>query len=471
MKVGNNQVSIGGIVGYNYADIINSQNDGKIIIKNTVNSNIGGIVGQDKYEQTIYGCTNTSEIIGENIEGNIAGIIGSASFSIVNLINNDNLGNITLKSIDESTSRTSVAGICAYKNCDALLYNCINRGNITIEDATKSKNAEIFIAGILGRSNGSVYRLSNKLYNYGNLTVKNSASPVWASGCISNDEVRVGKAVNKGNIEINGETTLIISGINNGYAYNQSDMNDGEKINYGDIKATSKSGNVYVYGINRYSNNIEIKQKNYGNIYAKGQKVTVRGICGTAYQADYDECFNKGNITVEAYSANVSGLTEHGRKFKNCYNEGNIEILSDGDVECAGIAIIGGGNGANSNCYNSGNINIYSNGHTFVTGLIFDGSGIKDSYNKGNISVINNSITSMTGICRSMSSILNCYNVGNMNLVTTKSSYNIVSGISFNSNRPVNCYNEGDITVINGGESTWVDPIMADQPLRSCEFI
>ena len=409
----------------------------------------------------------------------MAGIVSYVNTSIAKLINNENYGNVTVKSFNESTNASSyyniasIAGICAYKYYDILLYDCKNKGNITIEDATNSKKRVIYIAGIAGSSGGSTGRLSEKLCNYGKITVKNSASIVYASGCVSGDIIKVGEAINRGNIEVNSKKDIIVSGINNGYSGYNSGLYKGEKINYGDISAISESGNIRVYGISFFDDNTKLK--NYGNLYAKGRDVIVRGISSVSYTRDYNECFNKGNITVEASTAKVSGLTEYGNSFNNCYNEGNIEIISNGDVECAGIAPRGSGV-INSNCYNSGDINIYSNGTTSVTGLIFDCSGIKDSYNKGNISVVNNGNTYISGIGRTMSDISNCYNVGNMNLVTTKSSYNIVSGISFNSNRPVNCYNEGDITVINGGESTWVDPIRAfpgayDHYLRSCEFV
>ena len=411
----------------------------------------------------------------------MAGIVSYVNTSIAKLINNENYGNVTVKSFNESTNASSyyniasIAGICAYKYYDILLYDCKNKGNITIEDATNSKKRVIYIAGIAGISSGSTERLSEKLYNYGKITVKNSASIVYASGCVSGDSIKVGEAINRGNIEVNSKKDIIVSGINNGYRWGTSDLYKGEKINYGDISAISESGNIGACGISSFSQ-YNTKLKNYGNLYVKGKNdVIVRGISGSGYTGDYNECFNKGNITVEASTAKVSGLTEYGNSFNNCYNEGNIEIISNGDVECAGIAPRGSGV-INSNCYNSGDINIYSNGTTSVTGLIFDCSGIKDSYNKGNISVVNNGNTYISGIGITMSDISNCYNVGNMNLVTTKSSYNIVSGISFNSNRPVNCYNEGNITVINGGESTWVDPIRAlsgayNQSLRSCEFV
>lgn len=408
----------------------------------------------------------------------MAGIIGYVS-SITNLISNENCGNVTIKSFYESNNASSyyrdasIAGICAYKDYDVLLYNCKNKGNITIEDATNKTKGGIYIAGIAGYSNGSTEKISKKIYNYGKITVKNSVSNVYASGCLSGDRIRVGEAINRGNIEVNSKKDIIVSGINNGYSWYNSGLYKGEKINYGDISAISESGNIRVYGISFFDDNTKLK--NYGNLYAKGRDVIVRGISDVSYTRDYNECFNKGNITVEASTAKVSGLTQYGNSFNNCYNEGNIEIISNGDVECAGIAS-GGGGVINSNCYNSGDINIYSNGTTSVTGLIFDCSGIKDSYNKGNISVVNNGNTCISGIGRTMSDISNCYNVGNMNLVTTKSSYNVVSGISFDSNRPVNCYNEGDITVINGGESTWVGPITAlptrgNQSLRSCKFI
>lgn len=412
----------------------------------------------------------------------MAGIISYVNTSIAKLINNENYGNVTVKSFNESTNASSyynnasIAGICAYKYYDILLYDCKNKGNITIEDATNSKKRVIYIAGIAGSSNGSAGRLSEKLYNYGKITVKNSASIVYASGCVSGDNIKVGEAINRGNIEVNSKNDIMVSGINNGYRWANSDLYKGEKINYGDISAISESGNIEAYGISSFSQYYNTKLKNYGNLYVKGKNdVIVRGISGSGYTGDYNECFNKGNITVEASTAKVSGLTEYGNSFNNCYNEGNIEIISNGEVECAGIALRGNSK-INSNCYNSGNINIFSNGTTTVSGLLNHCEGVINSYNKGNISVVNNGNTLIGGIGYDMGNISNCYNAGDMYLITTKSSNNAVGGISSRSERPVNCYNVGDITVINGGESTWVDPIRAfsgayDHSVRSCKFI
>ena len=141
---------------------------------------MGGIVGiNQNYENVIYECKNYGDIVGENIDGYVAGIISYANSSMAKLINNENYGNVTVKSFNESTNASSyyniasIAGICAYKNYDILLYDCKNKGNITIENAINSKKSTIYIAGIAGSSSGSTGRLSEKLYNYGKITVKN----------------------------------------------------------------------------------------------------------------------------------------------------------------------------------------------------------------------------------------------------------------------------------------------------------
>ncbi len=538
--------------------IVKSKNEGKITLKNSVCPYMGGIVGYIERYNIIYECTNTGEIIGEGINGNIAGIVGDIATYEGQLINNENSGNLVLKKANESASSISISGISAISAYNTFYDSCKNTGNITIEDAL---NSNVNIAGIIG-SDTSVYRECTRLYNEGKITVMKSLSGINASG-ISVGATIINKSVNKGDIEINCTGGIKVSGISN-LINDNSNREIKENTNYGKISAISENGTVIVNGVVYVSGNSHLLE-NFGDIYAEGKsvktngisdgygniqnsfnkgnlkikvtsdeekavvnglfeagslkncynegnieiitdgKVECAGIASNGNNAIYSNCYNSGNIdiysngatTVNGLISNCGGLVNSYNKgnisvinnentlifgvgqnignIKNCYNEGNIEIITNGKVECAGIASRGNSE-INSNCYNSGNINIFSNGTTTVSGLINHCVGVINSYNKGNISVVNNGNTLIGGIGYDMGNISNCYNAGDMYLITTKSSNNTVGGISSLSERPVNCYNVGDITVINGGESTWVDPIRSfygayDQSVRSCEFV
>lgn len=157
----------------------------------------------------------------------------------------------------------------------------------------------------------------------------------------------------------------------------------------------------------------------------------VAGIAGQAYNATFENCINKADVTGASGKNTFGGVVGHGMKgttaasnltLTNCGNEGDIKAVSTGPVG----GVIGGrvyGNAMLENCYNTGTITGMTTGTAGTpAGLI----SYCDS-TKGN------------------NYVKNCYNTGAI-LGTTGYAGGLVGYVVGTSNNLENCFNAGSVT-------------------------
>lgn len=143
-EIVSNGYYIGGIVGYNGGEIVNSKNDAHIEGAN----HVGGIAGLNDY--FIEKCCNTGEIYAS--DGNVGGIVGVGRNYIGMCYNT---GYVYAKNM-------TAGGIIGYKS-QGQTYNCYNTGDIqSINSATGGIN------GAAGANWSSTIYTYN-CYNLGNI--------------------------------------------------------------------------------------------------------------------------------------------------------------------------------------------------------------------------------------------------------------------------------------------------------------
>ena len=158
----------------------------------------------------------------------------------------------------------------------------------------------------------------------------------------------------------------------------------------------------------------------------------VAGIAGTAYNATFENCINKANVTGASGKNSEGGVIGHGMKstnaasnltLTNCGNEGDITGFGNGPVG----GVIGGrviGNAKLENCYNTGTITGVTTGTTAGTpaGLI-----------------------SYCDSTKGENYVKNCYNTGAIK-GTTGYAGGLVGYVVGTSNKLENCFNAGAVT-------------------------
>ena len=154
--------SAGGIVGYNYATIINCVNEGTLDCDDDQNYGywVGGIVGMDGTPAPITSCVNKGDVYGiGSSNGGVGGIVGSNYGSEVKLC--ENLGTIT--------ALYRVGGIVGYaQKAEGKVNECTNKGLII----SLAESGPISLGGIVGFNTGYIINCAN----YGNYQVNSNAS-------------------------------------------------------------------------------------------------------------------------------------------------------------------------------------------------------------------------------------------------------------------------------------------------------
>ncbi len=188
-----------------------------------------------------------------------------------------------------------------------------------------------------------------------------------------------------------------------------------------------------------------VKKLGIVDSYFRGNRF-VGGICGFAYDAKFDSCYNAGVVKGRD---NVGGLfgevlcsfdnydgdkNMNNMYVTNCHNEGLVEG-DDGYV--GGIA--GQVGSRIENCYNAGTvIGIYEVGG--IGGFIYLNGFVKECYNIGEIKG-EDRVGGLAGEMLARNSIINCYNSGNVNSVY------VGAGLCcINEGQIVNSYSNGTVT-------------------------
>lgn len=307
-------LNVGGLVGYAYiGEIYDGSNTGAITAtksagaflsnKGSGQTNAGGAGGLTGYAQNIVfkRCANSGTVKGVNKCGGISGTLYWGS-----IISSQNNGSV-------SVSEDAAGGIVGWNYTQAVIYDCLNKGEIT----TKRWQA----GGIVGQTQS--------------WHAKNAAS------------IKYEKCVNEGKILV---TDGNAAGGIVGYAWV---MNNIARV---DIFACQNKGEVtgpqYVGGVlgcvGRYSNWSRVNIQNCENHGA---------VLGTKT----DEKTADVNVVAGGiFGGPLNYILSQGVMIENCSNDGHIaySVAANKAPNVGGIAgvINQGANGLIRNCYNSGKI-------------------------------------------------------------------------------------------------------------------
>ena len=307
-------LNVGGLVGYAYiGEIYDGTNSGAITAtktagaflsnKGTGQTNAGGAGGITGYAQniTFKRCSNSGVVKGFNKSGGISGTLYWGT-----VVSSQNSGKV-------SVSEDAAGGIIGWNYTQAVIYDCLNKGDIT----TKRYQA----GGIVGQTQS--------------WHAKNAAS------------IKYERCTNEGKILV---TDGNAAGGIVGYAWV---MNNVARV---DIFACSNKGEVtgpqYVGGIlgcyGRYSNWSRLNIQNCEN-HAM--------VVGTKTN---DKTADVNVVAGGIFGGPLAYTQSQGVMIENCSNDGHIaySVAANKVPNVGGIAgvINQGSNGLVRNCYNSGKI-------------------------------------------------------------------------------------------------------------------
>ena len=342
-----NYAQTGSIAGANSGIITKcTNNNGKIHSNgNNDGSRVGGIVGLNKENGLVEGCTNNSNISGEyKLVGGIVGFNNGGD--IENCENNANIiGPVQVGGIVGWTNHGT-------KDADIYVKNNINYGSV---EGTSSSEISTSIGGIAG-GNGTKSILIN---NENNGVIQSNG--IVQGGIAGMNYYNIERCYNKGeiiNTAILGDNPMTRVGGIVGYSignikecYNIADVH-GEKENatfiggiVGSINSTNYEGIGNVLIENCY---------NTGKISGKTQ---IGGIAGrVSSEASMESCYNTGEIEGNNCVGGIAGETVQNTGYiANSYNKGKVTADT---IHVGGI--IGIIRSKIENCYNSGNVEIKS---------------------------------------------------------------------------------------------------------------
>jgi hypothetical protein len=164
----------------------------------------------------------------------------------------------------------------------------------------------------------------------------------------------------------------------------------------------------------------------------------------------FEDTFIEITSGIFVYAGAVAGRADNARVASNCFNTGNIKILTASSAYAGGI--FGGYSsslGTLNYCYNTGDISSSAIGtHSIATGISNSGAEITNSFNTGSITASGTAITAYAGGIGGYT-VSRSYNTGNVSAMSERDSawYVYAGGISSNANRGsvTNCYNTGDV--------------------------
>lgn len=307
------QAIIGGIVGYSHGDTLNDcSNVGDISLKEygeeKTGGRIGGILGYSLHISKVNRCSNSGNILCEEQNFHIGGIIGNATRVRLDGCSND--ADITVR--EKNNFAGGIFGYLSGDNAD--MVGCSNLGNIIIEESASSVSA----GGILGSavvkdsSFGSIW--IENCSNSGKIAASTDCNDVYLGGMLGSSlgvrNVYIQKSTNSGDIT---------NGIN------ESGSSTG-----GIVGALMKVGTTV--GAD-FEVSYEIKNCiNKGSIYGSDR---VGGIVGAIAQIMIDtadisisQCSNRGAVTGIGSAGGILGIfNESGyRSADKHYSKAGISV-------------------------------------------------------------------------------------------------------------------------------------------------
>lgn len=342
-----NYAQTGTIAGENSGIITKCINNNGEIHSNGNNdgSRVGGIVGLNKEDGLVEGCTNNSNISGEyKLVGGIVGYNLGAKIE-----NCNNYGNIS--------GPSQVGGIAGNtggvdESSTAYLGNCNNYGNV------EGKNIEQY------NNDGSIGEIAGLNYHYSIIEKSKNEGIVkcdswYAGGIIGINYDTVNNCINKGEVQsISGaSTSQQIGGI-----VGRNACIIKECLNTGDVSGTTDNFD-YIGGIagvmngTSYVRTLEAKIEkcyNSGNITGNNN---IGGLVGrTSELGEINSCYNIGDVTGNSLVGGITGATVGGANYiYNSYNKGKISSITEYAGGITGIIRC-----KIENCYNSGKVEMQS---------------------------------------------------------------------------------------------------------------
>ena len=394
----------------------------------------------------------------------IFGIVGWGSSTnqvqIKNLNVNWEQGLEVSSTTDTSSAWFYVGGIVGqlYEYC--IMENCSSNGKVSCNLSASS----IYVGGMVGYSSNSIIK---NCLNYASVTSSQVAGGV------------VGMLANKSQCTNCSNFGEVIGGVQVGGVI--GNKNAAQDITYCNNKGNVKliydssipSSRVYAGGVigTTISGNVN-SCGNEGEITAEidagssSISIYVGGIAGSG--DGFNNCYNKGEVGINTSSgmAYVSGIVGSAvsTTISNCYNLGFINANStgtEGRIYLAGI--VGDSNSASkvNNCYNKGNLSVISNYALFVGGIAGETMlEITKSYNNGQITIVSTSqnicLGGIVGESRDVTKIISCYNTG-LIFSNGGGKYIYVGGIVGSDNNSAqieNCYNIGEVKAASESDFT-----------------
>ena len=396
-------------------------------------SRIGGIVafsrGTVSSTNTVDSCENNGKMTAINCRGvTVSGIsclrmVSSTGSDIINCSNNggfeliDILGSIT------------VSGMVTRGNAN----NCINNGNILIDNTNSIEsieNAAATIYGIFrGYDAGNIISNSSNNTNNGDITIRNRYMPTGTA---------------------NPTISVYGIGLNSAYTANT-------------ISGCVNTGTLTASGLQRPTSNNGAILNYYGI-----------GACPTV-----SNCTSSGDISLNnCFTSNICGIIGSGFA-SSCINYANVDVDNTANTYNSNTTVYGIGSGSASSCLNMGNINIDGVvGTTTVSGIINGeaASVVSNCINNGNVTVTNSGIVNLSGIISSaQNTVFNSVNLGNISVSKNISAATVyIGGIAriFGASAAIDsCANYGTIDISAGTayaySTTYIGGILGSSTIAS----
>ncbi len=420
----NNGTKYSGIFFTTMVDIDLNSHPWTPIGKNSVYCFSGNLDGNGHTVSNLFINTSILQYVG------LFGYIKNASVMNIGITGNSSV--TCILSFSLSSYVGSISGYAYSSN----IINCYNSGTIMSSTVNSSSFEDCYVGGIVGEA----YSTSAIVYCYNTATIygeafsnstASSSSPLYNVNCaisfVGGITGYISNSVNLTNCNNAGNVTGVTSSYGSSY---WSDCRVGGVV--GEANATSSLSECYNTGtVNGTCND--------------NNSCYVGGVVGCSSDIILTDCFNEGEITgtltnINGYSCGVScyvsgilGFVHHSTAtIKNCYNKGDISLISSKCSCCLG-GVLGGVEYSASaillNCFNTGNLSCtaYASAYTTVWGII--GGLVGSIYSNSNYI-----------------SITNCYNSGSVTCSAPECNSGGIIGGSFASTYTINCYNVGSIS-------------------------
>ncbi len=337
---------IGGIAGLAAGSVTGCRNEG---VLTSASASVGGIIGRHLSGALldITDCHNTATVYAPKAIS-VAGILGGNDSD-----KSLNKAKVHIKDCGNSGAITGTLGVGGIigivSESDFTMEGCVNSAAIEALNLGDKKNADTFVGGIAGCSNGATVEGASQYIrncvNTGNVTA-------WGGQCIGGltgkNGVLVSGCRNTGNVKAIFDAT----GLADLSGFTLSDIGGISGCAYGVIEKCWNSGSVttdgcWVGGITGYTNKDITGCANIGDITGKAGAIpggsdtqAVAGIVGRmgtiSYPGIIADCYNTGDITGLTQVAGIVAQRFGAEaQLENVYNTGKVVATAVGGAAFA----------------------------------------------------------------------------------------------------------------------------------------